>query len=94
MKALLEKGAEITLEDDNDKTVFEHAKEKNNKGALKAIAEAATKHYASTSESSGHNVLEGETLKVAKQALSKMGGKTRRRKHKRKQHRKTHHRRR
>lgn len=93
-KALLDRGAEVTIEDDNDDTLNTLAQKKKNKGAMKAIAEAATRHFASTAESSGHNVLEGESLSVAKKALSKMGGKTRRTKRKlrktRRHHKKSH----
>jgi hypothetical protein len=97
-KALLDKGAEVTIEDDNDDTLNTLAQKKKNKGAMKAISEAATRHFASTPESAGHNVLEGESLQLAKKALSKMGGKTRRSKRKlrktRRHHKKSHHRRR
>lgn len=96
VKALIKRGANVTVEDDNDKTPFELASKLNNEGAKTAITEAATSHYQGTE---GVSKLEGESLSVANASVKKdkkkigvEGGRTRRRKH-RKSRRKTRHRR-
>ena len=96
VKALIKRGANVTVEDDDDKSPFQLATQLKNEGAKTAITEAATAHYKSTE---GVTKLEGESLKVSetelakeKKALGLGGRRTRKRKH-RKSRRKTRHRR-